>query len=100
MPQANKLELQGGAAAKPEGEDGNDSGTKSQSCLGRYGSAAKISRLLGNSQFAQAQVSVPLHGAQARFARAFWRHISFHVNWLSGRLARANLGPAMVDCHS
>ena len=51
MPQANKLELQGGAAAKPEGEDGNDSGTKSQSCLGRYGSAAKISRLLGNSQF-------------------------------------------------
>src|SRR4029077_2805767 len=26
MPQANQLELQGGVAAKPEGEDGNDSG--------------------------------------------------------------------------
>ena len=36
MPQATKLELQGGAAAKPEGEDGNDSGqNRNHACDGR-----------------------------------------------------------------
>jgi hypothetical protein len=35
MPQANQLELQGGAAAKPEGEDGNDSGqNRNHACDG------------------------------------------------------------------
>jgi hypothetical protein len=43
MPQANELEFQGGAATKPEGEDGNDGGR--DHALDRTAMAQKISRL-------------------------------------------------------
>ena len=100
MPQANKLELQGGAAAKSEGEDGNDSG---QNRNHAYDDTAVPPKSLDFSEirsFAQAQVSVPLHGGPGALRARLLAPHQLSRELALGQLARAHLGPAMVDCHS
>jgi hypothetical protein len=51
MPQANQLELQGGAATKSEGEDGNDGGQNRGHACDGMAVAPKSLDFLSNSEF-------------------------------------------------
>jgi hypothetical protein len=51
MPQANELEFQGGAAAKPEDEDGNDGRQNRDHASDDTAVAPKAVNFLGNSEF-------------------------------------------------
>jgi hypothetical protein len=51
MSQANQLELQGGAATKPKGDDGNDGGQNCDHACHGTAVAPKSPDFLGNSEF-------------------------------------------------
>ena len=51
MPQANELEFQGGAATKPEGEDGNDRGQNRDHACDGTAVPPKSLDFLANSKF-------------------------------------------------